>query len=50
MKKKQELSQKLVKHIANKRFVKANEVLNALIQKKIDERVEEVLSNKEKNS
>lgn len=41
-------SEKLVKHVANKNFIKAQEVLEALIKAKIDERVEEVLSQNSK--
>lgn len=41
-------SEKLVKHIANKNFVKAQEVLEALIKAKVNERVEEVLSQNSK--
>ena len=41
-------SEKLVKHVANKNFIKAQEVLEALIKAKVDERVEEVLSRNSK--
>ena len=41
-------SEKLVKHVANKNFIKAQEVLEALIKAKVDERVEEVLSQNSK--
>lgn len=47
MKNKKNNTQKLVKHIANKHYIKANEVLEAIIKDKINQRVEEVLAQQD---
>jgi len=38
-------TEKLVKCVVNKKYLKANDILNSIIREKIDERVSDVLAS-----